>query len=271
MTPRVATSDGLRVERRMIDHRRLKRLDRRMASMRLKAVASRRARWAPTGDGPARLEWEGGIPSVRYRDFRAQYGREWERITEADHQHCHRLTTAIIQSLDPGPGRRTPATSTPERSGRRPRPGDSAPAGGRRGVQRPRRCGSPARPGRRWPRRRRGSFRASGTRRPRLLVAGRRETWRSRPVGATTGDAPVLVEAVVPVVDGVLQKAVPGDPAALFRPPELGPYLRREPVQEVEEGGRVPAKERARQGQRLPAGVGEDSRCDALGASPALV
>ena len=102
LTPRVATSDGLRVERRMIDHRRLKRLDRRMASMRLKAVASGRARWAPTGDGPARLEWEGGVPSVRYRDFRAQYGREWERITEADHQHCHRLTTAIIQSLDPG-------------------------------------------------------------------------------------------------------------------------------------------------------------------------
>ena len=65
-------------------------------------MASGRARWASLPDGQVRLQSEGGIPSVRYRDFRAQHSREWQRIIESDRHHCHRLTTAIIQSLKPG-------------------------------------------------------------------------------------------------------------------------------------------------------------------------
>ena len=85
----------------------------------------------------------------------------------------------------PAAGRRTPGTSPAGRSGRRPRPGDAAPGVGRRGVRRRRRCGSPARPGRRWPRRRHGSFRGSGTRRPPLRGADTRVSLRSQPVGGS--------------------------------------------------------------------------------------
>ena len=52
----------------------------------------------------------------------------------------------------PGSDRKTPGVSPAGRSGHRRRPGSGARAGGgRRGVPRHRRCGSPARPGRRWP------------------------------------------------------------------------------------------------------------------------
>lgn len=92
LTPRVPTSDGLWVESRVIDRSRLKRLEGRMASIRRKAVASGRARWASLPDGQVRLQWEGGIPSVRYRDFRAQHSREW--------QPHHRVRPPSLPPLD---------------------------------------------------------------------------------------------------------------------------------------------------------------------------
>ena len=55
---------------------------------------------------------------------------------------------------------------------------------GRRAFPPPRIFGSPARPGRRWPRRRRGSLRGSGTRRPLPPGARRRASLQSRPAGA---------------------------------------------------------------------------------------
>ena len=63
-----------------------------------------------------------------------------------------------------GSGRRTTAASRAGRSVRRPPHGASAPAKGYPAVPRPRTRATPARPGRRCSRRRRGSFRGSGTR-----------------------------------------------------------------------------------------------------------
>ena len=52
---------------------------------------------------------------------------------------------------------------------------------------------------------------------------------------APAARAPVLERLAVVAPDGVLDEAVALDPAALLPAPELGPDLRREPVEEVEE------------------------------------
>ena len=57
----------------------------------------------------------------------------------------------------------------------------------------------------------------------------------------------------------MLDKAVALDPAALLGVPELGADLRAETVEEVEERRGVAAHERAREAERLAAGVGEDT------------
>ena len=88
-------------------------------------------------------------------------------------------------------------------------------------------------------------------------------------VAATAAVAPVLHRVVVGLADGDLLEAVPLDPAPLVGAPELRPDLRREPVEQVEDGRGVAAEERAGQAEGLAAHVCKDARGDALGrASP---
>ena len=103
----------------------------------------------------------------------------------------------------------------------------------------------------------------------------RAEGTRPRPLpghlaeAAPPAVAPVLHRVVVGLADGDLLEAVPLYPAVLVRAPELRPYLRGEPVEEMEDGRRVASQERPGQAEGLAAHVGEDARGDALGrASP---
>ncbi len=102
----------------------------------------------------------------------------------------------LVRSLRPpaavpsGAGRRRPGPTPAGRSGRRYRAAGPAPAQGCPGVPRRRRFGSPALRHRRWPRRRPGGRRGSGTRPPPRRAAGRERGGRSglrgnrQPVGA---------------------------------------------------------------------------------------
>ena len=60
-------------------------------------------------------------------------------------------------------------------------------------------------------------------------------------VAAPPAVAPVLQGVVVGLADGDLLEAVPLYPAVLVGAPEVRPYLRREPVEEVEQRARIPA------------------------------
>ena len=82
--------------------------------------------------------------------------------------------------------------------------------------------------------------------------------------------ASVLHRVVVGLADGDLLEAVPLYPAVLVGAPELRPDLRREPVEEVEDGRGVAAEEGSGQAEGLAADVGEDARGDALGAPSPL-
>ena len=75
---------------------------------------------------------------------------------------------------------------------------------------------------------------------------------------------------VVGLADGDLLEAVPLYPAVLVGAPELRPYLRREPVEEMEDGRSIPSEQGACQGEGLAAGVGDDARGDALGRAARL-
>ena len=104
VSARVADDRGGRVEGRVIDRRRLNRLQRRLASLREKAKASGRATWvAIPGRGKPRfrLEWQGGT-SQRYLEVRRQLAREWERIEELERNAVHRLSADIVGRLNPG-------------------------------------------------------------------------------------------------------------------------------------------------------------------------
>ena len=81
---------------------------------------------------------------------------------------------------------------------------------------------------------------------------------------------PVLDGVVVGLADGDLLEAIPLYPAVLVGAPEFRPDLRREPVEQVEDGRGVPAEEGPGQAEGLAANVGEDARGDALGASSPL-
>ena len=87
---------------------------------------------------------------------------------------------------------------------------------------------------------------------------------------AATAVAPVLYRVVVGLADGELLKAVPLYPAVLVGTPELRPDLRREPVEQVEDGRGVAAEERPGEAEGLAAHVGEDAGGDALGAPSTL-
>ena len=89
-------------------------------------------------------------------------------------------------------------------------------------------------------------------------------------VAAAAAVAPVLQGVVVVLADADLLEAVPLDPPSLVRPPELRANLRAEPVEEVEDGRGVAAEEGPGQAEGLAAGVGEDSRGDALGRASGL-
>ena len=89
-------------------------------------------------------------------------------------------------------------------------------------------------------------------------------------VTAPPAVAPVLHRVVVGLADGDLLEAVPLYPAVLVGTPELRPDLRREPVEQVEDGRGVAAEERPGEAEGLAADVGEDAGCDALGAPSPL-
>ena len=89
-------------------------------------------------------------------------------------------------------------------------------------------------------------------------------------VAAATAVAPVLHRVVVGLADGDLLEAVPLNPAVLVGTPELRPDLRREAVEQVEDGRGVAAEERPGEAEGLAAHVGEDARGDALGAPSPL-
>ena len=82
--------------------------------------------------------------------------------------------------------------------------------------------------------------------------------------------APVLQRPVFVLADAVLLEPVPLDPPTLIGAPELRPDLRREAVQQVEDGRGVAAEQGPRQAEGLAAGVGEDARRDALGRAAPL-
>ena len=88
---------------------------------------------------------------------------------------------------------------------------------------------------------------------------------------AAAAVTPVLHRVVVGLADGVLLEAVPLYPAVLVGAPELGPDLRGEPVEQVEQRRRVPAHKCSAQAEGLAANVGEDAGGDALGRAPPLV
>ena len=101
---RVTDDRGGVVGGRVIDRRRLNRLQRRLASLREKAKASGRAVWTVIpgrGKPRFRLQWVGG-PSKRYIDVRNQLAREWEHIEELERNTVHRLSADIISALNPG-------------------------------------------------------------------------------------------------------------------------------------------------------------------------
>ena len=77
--------------------------------------------------------------------------------------------------------------------------------------------------------------------------------------------APVLDGLVVGLADGDLLEAVPLYPAVLVGASELRANLRREPVEQVEDGRGVAAEEGPGQAEGLAAHVGEDAGGDALG------
>ena len=89
-------------------------------------------------------------------------------------------------------------------------------------------------------------------------------------VAAPPAVAPVLHRVVVGLADGDLLEAVPLYPAVLVGAPELRPDLRREPVEQVEDGRGVPAEQRAGQAEGLAAHVCKDARSDALGRAAPL-
>ena len=81
---------------------------------------------------------------------------------------------------------------------------------------------------------------------------------------------PVLHRVVVGLADGDLLEAVPLNPAVLVGTPELRPDLRREAVEQVEDGRGVAAEEHPGEAEGLPAHVGEDAGGDALGRAAPL-
>ena len=83
--------------------------------------------------------------------------------------------------------------------------------------------------------------------------------------------APVLQGVVVILADGDLLEAVPLYPAALVGAPELRPYLRREPIQEVEQRRGIPAHHGPGEAEGLAAGLREGAGGDALGRAASLV
>ena len=82
--------------------------------------------------------------------------------------------------------------------------------------------------------------------------------------------APVLHRVVVVLPDGDLLEAVPLYPAVLVRPSELRANLRREPVEQVEDGRGVAAEKGPCQAEGLAAHVCKDAGGDALGAPSPL-
>ena len=114
ISAQVTDDTGRKWPKRAIDRRRLNRVQRRMARLRKCADESNRARWAmktyKSGvpalgkDGKPKffLEWTNGKPSHRYIGIRRQFAREWERVSETERNGAHRMTTYIINQLNPG-------------------------------------------------------------------------------------------------------------------------------------------------------------------------
>ena len=98
ITTQLEPLDGTPPRSEKAVQRRIRRLQRRMARQRDRALKEGRAEWRPTGSGRVRLWWL--TPSRRYRDTQAALRRiqERQRLTQRNWQH--RLTTQLVRGYD---------------------------------------------------------------------------------------------------------------------------------------------------------------------------
>ena len=106
VSKRAMLSSGERIEGRVRDMRKKRRLDRKMQRQRDAALRDGRAEYVNRGVSPKtgqrqyRLEWVGGLPSHGYRKTRAQRERLLHRENVRDRNKMHRETTEIVRNHD---------------------------------------------------------------------------------------------------------------------------------------------------------------------------
>lgn len=106
VSKRAMLSSGERIEGRVRDMRKKRRLERKMQRQRDAALRDGRAEYVNRGVSPKtgqrqyRLEWVGGLPSHGYRKTRAQRERLLHRENVRDRNKMHRETTEIVRNHD---------------------------------------------------------------------------------------------------------------------------------------------------------------------------
>ena len=90
-------SDGVAYAKRVIDRRKINRLQRKMARQRLRAIADGRAQYKPIGRGRVRLEW--AALSNSYVKTRAAHAREWQSIAEREVSAAHRVSADVVKRV----------------------------------------------------------------------------------------------------------------------------------------------------------------------------
>lgn len=106
VSKRAMLSSGERIEGRVRDMRKKRRLERKMQRQRDAALRDGRAEYVNRGVSPKtgqrqyRLEWVGGLPSHGYRKTRAQRERLPHRENVRDRNKMHRETTEIVRNHD---------------------------------------------------------------------------------------------------------------------------------------------------------------------------
>ena len=106
VSKRAMLSSGERIEGRVRDMRKKRRLERKMQRQRDAALRDGRAEYVNRGVSPKtgqrqyRLEWVGGMPSHGYRKTRAQRERLLHRENVRDRNKMHRETTEIVRNHD---------------------------------------------------------------------------------------------------------------------------------------------------------------------------
>lgn len=103
---RATLSSGERIEGRVRDARKKRRLERKMQRQRDAALKDGRAEYMNRGVNPKtgqrqyRLKWVGGLPSHGYRKTREQRARLLHRENIRDRNDMHRATTDIVRKHD---------------------------------------------------------------------------------------------------------------------------------------------------------------------------